>query len=109
MSKVYGVARVLLVLLAIASAFVTMPTMGMVLLLLGAVTAIGNTPEENNRMILIAVLLMLGSKALDAVPGVGGYLVSIFTNLGLAATGAAVMGVALGLGRRMKSDWMPAA
>jgi hypothetical protein len=95
--------------MVVASAFVTTPYMAVVLLLLGAVIAVGNTPDENNRIILIAVALMLGSKALEAVPQVGGYLASMFTNLGVAATGAAIMAIALGLGRRVKNDWMPAA
>jgi hypothetical protein len=100
MGKVYAAARALAVLVAIAAAFATIPYAAVILLALGFVSGVGNGAEDNVRVFLIATVLTVGSKLLDAVPGVGGYLVTIFTGIGTAAFGAAVSGILLGLYRR---------
>jgi hypothetical protein len=100
MGKVYAAARALAVLVAIAAAFATIPYVAAILLALGFVSGIGNSNEDSMRVFVIAIVLMLGSKLLDAVPGAGGYLVTMFTGLGTAAFGSAVAGIVLGLYRR---------
>jgi hypothetical protein len=106
--KLYDVCRGLAVILAVVAAFVTVPYAAAALLVLGAVAGVGNTPEDNNRIFLIALVLMAGAKSLVAIPTLGTYLSSIFGNIGMGAFGAAVMGVSLGLIRRITADWTAA-
>jgi hypothetical protein len=105
MSKLYGAARALAVLAAIAAAFVTVPYIAAVLLVLGAIAGVGNTAEDNTRVFIIAIVLAVGSKSLEAIPGAGGYLATIFGGIGTAAFGAAVTGVVTGLYRRTMVDF----
>jgi hypothetical protein len=109
MGKVYAGARALAILVAIAAAFATIPYVAVVLLVLGASSAIGNTPEDTIRVFLIAVVLVVGSKALDAIPGVGVRLDVIFSGIGTAAIGASILSIVLGLARRIRSDWVKPA
>lgn len=55
MHKVTAAARLLAVLLAIASAFITYAMIGPVLLILGGISAIGNTSENNAKNYLITL------------------------------------------------------
>jgi hypothetical protein len=91
---------------AIVAAFTTaIPSVALILLVLGGVSAFGNSGEDNVRVFLIAIVLTVGSASLKAIPGAGDYLASIFTNIGVAAFGASVVGVTLGLYRRILADW----
>jgi hypothetical protein len=105
MRKLYTVARALAVLVAIVAAFVTIPYVAVILLALGAISAIGNTPENNSRVFLIAIVLVVGSKSLDAIPTVGTYLSTIFGGIGTAAIGASVLAIVLGLYARTIAEW----
>jgi len=109
MSKLCGAARALAVLLAIAAAFVTVPYLVPVLLILGAISAITNTPDNNARIFMITIVLLLGAKTLAEIPAIGTWLSAIFTNFGTALLGASVMAIALGVYSRVKSDWAPTA
>lgn len=109
MGKLYAIARGLAVLLAIVAAFVTIPYAVPILLVLGALSAIANTPEQNTRIFVITIVLLLGAKALTDLPGVGTYLSAIFSNLGTALVGASMVAIALGAYSRIKSDWAPSA
>jgi hypothetical protein len=109
MGKVYAGARALAILVAIAAAFAVIPYVAVILLVLGAISAIGNTPEDSSRVFLIAIVLLIGSKALDAIPGIGAGLDVIFSGIGTAAFGASVLSIVLGLGRRIQSDWVKPA
>jgi hypothetical protein len=104
MGKLYAAARAVAVLVAIAAAFATIPYVMVILLVLGAVAGIGNSNEDNVRVFLIAIVLAVGSKSLEAIPDVGTYLATIFSGIGTAAFGASVMGVTLGLYRRTVSE-----
>ncbi len=108
MSKLFGAARALAVLLAIVAAFVTIPYVVPVLLVLGAISAINNTADQNRTVFLITIVLLLGAKGLADVPAIGTYLSSIFGNLGTALVGASMLAIAVGAYRRVKSDWVPA-
>ena len=91
MDKVYAGARALAVLVAIASAFVTIPYVATILLILGGIAAIGNKPEDNIRLYLVAIVLLVGAKELAVIPSVGSYLAVIFGNIGIGAFGAAAV------------------
>jgi hypothetical protein len=105
MVKVTAVARVLVVILAILSAFVTNPILVPILILLGCITAIGNTPERNSKNYLITLVLILGAKTLEAIPTVGIYLATIFAALGVAFVGASIASIAITLEYRILRDW----
>lgn len=105
MGKIYALARALALVVAIAAAFVTVPQVAAILLLLGAVAAIGQSDEENAKLFLVAIVLTVGSQALLALPTVGAPLSTIFGGLGTAAIGAAAMAIGLGAVNRLKTDW----
>ncbi|HVV28807.1 MAG TPA: hypothetical protein VHC40_12655, partial [Rhizomicrobium sp.] len=68
MDKIYAAARALAVILAIASAFVAIPSIAAILLVLGGISAIGEDSERNSRTYLIAIVLLLGAHLLEAIP-----------------------------------------
>ena len=105
MVKLYGGARALAVLVAIAAAFVTIPQVALILLVLGAIAGLGNSGEDNIRVMLIAIVLTIGAKSLEVIPEVGTYLAVIFGGIGVAAFGSVVTGVVLGLYRRTMADF----
>lgn len=105
MVKLYGGARALAVLVAIAAAFVTIPQVAVILLVLGAIAGLGNSAEDNMRVMVIAIVLLVGSKSLEAIPEAGTYLATIFGGIGVAAFGSVVTGVVLGLYRRTMTDF----
>jgi hypothetical protein len=111
MRRVYAVARGLAILRAIVAGVMTIPMnramLATVLVALGAISAIGNTAEENRNLFLLAIVLTVISQGLAAVLVYGQYLQGIFSNLGLAVVGAAAMGVAAGIFNRIKADWSP--
>jgi hypothetical protein len=107
--KLCAVARALAILLAIVAAFVTVPYIVAVLLVLGAISAITNTPEQNTRVFMITIVLLLGAKMLTELPTVGTYLSAIFGNLGTALVGASMVAIALGAYGRVRSDWVTTA
>jgi hypothetical protein len=105
LSKVCAIARAVAVLLAIVGAFVTVPYLAIVLLLLGFISAITNTPENNTRIFLITIVLLLGAKTLAVIPTAGDGLASVFGNLGIALFGACVMAIVMGVWTRVRGDW----
>ena len=110
MNKLYAVARLLAVVVALAAAFVEVPYVAAVLLILGAVAGIGVAKEDRTRLYLVALLLVIGSKMLVGLPGlVGTYLAGIFGGLGAAYVGASVSALTLSLLASIKQDWSKAA
>jgi hypothetical protein len=109
LSKLCSAARALAVLMAIVAAFVTIPYIVPLLLILGAVSALTNTQDQNRTIFMITIVLLLGAKVLADVPTIGTYLSSIFGNLGTALVGASMLAIAIGAFRRVKSDWVPTA
>ncbi|HWE98912.1 MAG TPA: hypothetical protein VG248_03865 [Caulobacteraceae bacterium] len=107
MEKVWAGARALAVVVAIVGAFVTVPYIGVLLLVLGGFAAIGSTAENSMRVYLIAAVLVLGSKELAVIPAVGTYLASIFGSIGTAAVGASVVSIAIGLYRLTMAEFAP--
>jgi len=97
MAKVYAGARALALLVAIIAAFVTVPQLATVLLILGGVSAVGNKPEDNLRTYLVAAVFTVASSNLSGFTAVGPDLAKIFGSVGVAATGAAVVAVVMSI------------
>jgi hypothetical protein len=108
MKQVYAGARVLALVVAVLAAFVTIPYVATILLVLGAISVIGNTQEDNLRTYAVAVVLLVGSKELAAIPSAGSYLATIFGGIGTAAFGASALGVLLSVYRMTMAAFAPA-
>ena len=106
MHKVTAAARLLAVLLAIASAFIHYTLVGPVLLILGGIAAVGNTSDRNAKNYMMTIVLILGAGSLQIIPYVGTYLAVIFTSLGIAFTGASIIAITITLEARMRQDWL---
>jgi len=106
MNKICALARLLAVLLAIASAFVAEPMIAAALLVLGGISAIDGNSEQNSRTYLIAIVLILGAGALSAIPAIGPQLTAIYVGLGTATVGAAIVAITITFAMRIKSDWV---
>lgn len=103
MEKLYAAARALAVIVAIIAAFVEIPSVAVILLILGGLSAVN---EENIKTYLTALVLAIGAPALNAIPGIGGELATIFGGIGLAAIGGSIVAVTLSILLRIKSDWV---
>jgi hypothetical protein len=109
LNKLYAVARLLVVVVAIAAAFVTIPSVAAILLILGAIAGVGVAKEDRTRLYLVALLLVVASKILAEIPGVAGaYLSGIFGNLGTGYVGASVLALTLSLLASIRQDWTKA-
>jgi hypothetical protein len=106
MNKLSAVGRLLAVVLAIASGFVSNALIIPLLLIFGGIAAIGNTPERNSKNYLITVVLLLGSNTLEAMPYVGSTLAAIFMSLGAAFVGASIIAITITLEQRIVRDWV---
>lgn len=106
MAKISAAGRALAVILAIVSAFVSSPLIAPLLLILGGIAAIGNTPERNNKNFLMTIVLILGASTLEAMPFTGSYLATIFESLGVAFVGASIVAITITLEQRMVRDWL---
>lgn len=109
LGKLYSVARLLALLVAIVGAFTTIPQAGVALLVLGGIAGIGVEKADQGRMILIALLLTMSSGLLDVIPEVGGYLSSIFGSIGLATVGGSIVAIGISVVLRVKGDWVKSA
>jgi len=106
MNEITAAARGLAVILAIVSAFISVPLTAPLLLVFGAIAAIKNDSERNARNFIITIVLLLGAKTLEVLPAVGPYLVAIFTSLGIAFVGASIAAIVITLAYRLKRDWV---
>ena len=106
MEKIFAISTLLAVLLAIVSAFVSVPMSAAALLILGGIGALNNTnhPDLRLRIYAAAILLILGAKTLTAIPVVGDPLAAIFSGIAIAVTGASVVGIALAIYQLIKSN-----
>ena len=105
MNKIYAIARAIMVLVAIASAFADIPQLAAILVVLGIISGIGTESESSPRVLLAALVLSGYHGVLEAIPAAGGYLSTIFGSIGIAAVGASVSIVALGIYNRIMGDW----
>lgn len=105
MDKIYAIARLLAVILAIISPFIAIPNVAAILIVLGGIAAIGNDMERNTRIILAAIILALGAKSLEAIPAVGVPLAAIFSAVGTALVGASIVAITMLIITRVRMDW----
>ena len=106
MEKISAAGRLLAVILAIASAFVSNPLIAPLLLLFGGIAAIGNSSERNAKNYMMTLVLVLGAATLHVVPFAGPYLATIFSSLGVAFVGASIVAITITLEYRIQRDWL---
>jgi len=106
MNEISAAARALAIILSVASAFISVPLTAPLLLLFGGIAAIKNDSEKNSRNYLITIVLLLGAKTLEIIPGIGSYLATIFASLGIAFVGASIVAIVITLAYRIKRDWV---
>lgn len=106
MNVITAAARALAILLAIASAFISVPATPALLLILGGIAALQNNSEKNSKNFLMTIVLLLGAETLSAIPAVGSYLATIFGSLGIAFFGASIVAIVVTLTYRLKRDWV---
>jgi hypothetical protein len=97
LAKIYTIATLLAVILAIASAFVAIPMSAAALLVLGGIGAINFTPEMRLRVYSATTVLILGAKSLSAIPAVGDVLAAIFSAVGTSLIGASIVSITLAI------------
>jgi hypothetical protein len=96
------------ILLAIVAAFVSIPMASAAMLVLGAIAGVTAAADVRLRLFATTIVLMVGAKALTAIPGVGDYLAAIFGNIGMVTMGASATGVVLNIVDRLRGDWVTA-
>src|ERR1700757_2356058 len=101
MNEITAAARAIAGLLAIASAFVSVPLMATLLLIFGGIAALKNNSEKNTRNFLITIVLLLGAKTLEVLPYVGPTLATIFASLAIAFLGASIVAIVITLTLRI--------
>ena len=106
MNEICAAARALAVILAIVSAFVSVPLTAPLLFVFGGIAAIRNNSEKNSRNYLITIVLLLGAKTLQVLPVIGSSLATIFASLGIAFVGASIVAIVITLAYRFKRDWV---
>jgi len=92
-------------LIAIVAAFVAIPYVALVLLVLGLIVGYSIAREHHVRVIVSALALTAFAHNFDAVPAIGSYLASIIANFGLLTAGAAIMAIL----RNIYARFIPAA
>jgi hypothetical protein len=105
MEKIFALAMLAGVILAIISAFVSVPMAAAALLILGGIGALdtANMPDLRLRIYAAAIILTLGAKSLEAIPAVGAALAAIFGSLALVFTGASIVGITLAVTQRLRT------
>lgn len=106
MNEICAAARGLAVILAIVSAFISVPLTAPLLFIFGGIAAIKNDSERNTRNFIITIVLLLGARTLQVLPVVGTYLATIFASLGIAFVGASMVAITITLALRLKRDWV---
>jgi hypothetical protein len=87
---------------SIVGAFVTIPYIGLILLVIGLIIGFSIVGEHHVRVIVSAIALSMFAGAFSAVPSVGSYLQSIVANIGGLAAGAALAIILLNIFNRFK-------
>ena len=106
MNVITAAARALAIILAIASAFISVPLTPALLLILGGIAALQNNSDKNSKNFLMTIVLLLGAEELAVIPAIGPYLATIFGSLGIAFVGASIVAIVVTLAYRLKRDWV---
>jgi hypothetical protein len=89
--KFMNIVGLIAVGLAIVGAFVAIPSLAAVLVILGLIGGFMIDGPDHVRVIVSALALTALASVLNAIPAVGSYLAIIVGNLGLLLSGAAIM------------------
>src|SRR5690348_8336259 len=101
-----AIARLIGIAVSIVAAFVAIPMATTILLVTGGISILSYKPEDYVRVIVAALLLTVGAKALGDIPAVGMPLAAIFGNLGLFLVGSSVVAIAIRAYMVLKADWV---
>ena len=77
--------------LAVVGAFVAIPNLAAILVVLGLVVGFSIDSADHVRVIVSAVALAALSATLTSIPAIGDALANIVSNIGVATAGAAIM------------------
>ena len=102
--NVYKIVGLLGILIAIVGAFVTIPYVGLLLLIAGLIVGINIAREDTVRVLVTALVLTVShGHSFDAVPGdAGKYLSAIVAGIAALVTGAALMIIGRNIYARFK-------
>lgn len=105
MQKVYTISTLVAVILAIVTAFVSIPMSAAIMLILGGIGGIdnANAPDVRLRIYAATIVLLLGAKSLTAIPAVGEPLAAIFAGVATVLVGASVVGITLAIAQLVKT------
>ncbi len=98
-------------LIAIISAFVSIPNAAAILLVLGGIGALGSAGDPALRLRIYAAgtILILGAQALDAIPVIGAALANIFSAFGTVFIGASVVCITLAVIQLLRANLLNTA
>jgi hypothetical protein len=88
--------------ISIVGAFVAIPYIGLILLVIGLIIGFSIAGEHHVRVIVSAIALSMFASAFSAVPAVGTYLQTIVSNIGALAAGAALSIILVNIYNRFK-------
>jgi hypothetical protein len=88
--------------ISIVGAFVAIPYIGLILLVIGLIIGFSIAGEHHVRVIVSAIALSMFAGAFSVVPAVGTYLQTIVSNIGALAAGAALSIILLNIYNRFK-------
>ena len=106
LEKLYALARLVAVVVAVAAAFTAIPYVVAILLILGVIAGLGVEKEDRLRVYVVAILLTVTAKSLEGIPEVGVYLSGIIGGLGTAYVGASLVAIAIGLANSIKNGFV---
>jgi hypothetical protein len=99
LQKLYTISMLIAVILAIVTAFVSIPMSAAILLILGGIGGLDNinAPDVRLRIYAATIVLLLGAKTLTAIPAVGEPLAAIFAGIGTVLIGASIVGITIAI------------
>jgi hypothetical protein len=100
--KIMKILGLIAIAAAIVGAFVTIPNLATVLVILGLIGGFAIDVPDHVRVIVSALALNALAGALNNIPSLGGYLTNIVSNLGVLASGTAIMIILRNIYNRFK-------
>ncbi len=106
MDKICNIAILLAFLIAIVAAFVAIPSVTVILLILGGIGALNTAdkPDFRVRVYTAAIVLVLGSHMLTEIPAIGGALATIFAGFAATLVGASAVAIPLAIATQLKAN-----
>jgi hypothetical protein len=89
--KIMKILGLVAVAAAIVGAFVTIPNLATLLIILGLIGGFTIDAPDHVRVIVSALALTALAGTLNSIPSVGSYLTAIVGNLGVIVSGVAIM------------------